>query len=54
MTKKITIEVSDEVHNELLKIQLDKRLKEGGKKPIAVVVAEVLNETLVKTKKAAN
>ena len=50
--KKITIEITEAAHAELLKIQLDKRLKEGSKKTLAVVAAEVLDELLV-IKKAA-
>lgn len=50
--KKLTIEVTDETHNELLKVQLEKRLK-GDKKTLAQVAADVLEETLVKQEKPA-
>lgn len=45
--KKLTITISDQAHGELLKIQLDKRLKENKKTSLADVAAEVLQKTLV-------
>lgn len=48
--KKITITVSDEVHAELLKIQLQKRLKQNKKTSIAEVAAGVLEDFLVDQK----
>jgi phenylpyruvate tautomerase PptA (4-oxalocrotonate tautomerase family) len=45
--KKITITVSEEVHSELLKVQLEKRLKEKKKTSLAEVVSEVLHDFLV-------
>jgi hypothetical protein len=50
--KKLSIEITEETHLELLKVQLDKRMKEGVKKPLAQVAADVLEDCLV-TKKAA-
>ncbi|WP_373399669.1 hypothetical protein V8V91_08430 [Algoriphagus halophilus] len=48
--KKITITVSDEVHAELLKIQLQKRLDEKKKTSLAEVVSSVLEDFLVDQK----
>jgi hypothetical protein len=45
--KKITIAISEESHAELLKIQLDKRLKHKTKTSLAEVTAEVLHDLLV-------
>jgi len=46
--KKITIAISDEAHSELLKIQLERRLKDKKKTSLAEVAADVLHEMLVK------
>ncbi|HYH15730.1 MAG TPA: hypothetical protein VD794_10945 [Flavisolibacter sp.] len=51
MPKKITIEVSDEVHEALIGKQEEKRRAIKAKVPIAIIVAEVLEETLIRTKK---
>lgn len=51
--KKISIEVSEDVHAELLKLQLDRRLKEGDKKPLAQIVSDFLESQLIETKKPA-
>jgi len=45
--KKITISITDEAHAELLKIQLERRLKEKEKTSLAEVAAEVLHDLLV-------
>jgi hypothetical protein len=45
--KKITIAISEEAHAELLKIQLQRRLKEKEKTSLAEVAAEVLHDLLV-------
>ncbi|MGJ1407455.1 hypothetical protein [Sphingobacterium siyangense] len=48
--KKITLEISDEAHMELLKIQLEEKLK-NNKLTIAQTAAKVIEEA-VKEKKA--
>jgi hypothetical protein len=48
MTKKITIEVSDEAHEELVKIQETKKKELKAKVPIAVIAAEVIEDSVVK------
>lgn len=44
---KLTINISDESHAELLKIQLKKRLKEKKKTALAEIAAEVLHNCVV-------
>lgn len=46
--KKITIAVSEEVHSELLKLQLEKRLETKQKTSLAEIVSETLEKFLVK------
>ena len=46
--KKLTINITDEAHAELLKIQLDRRLKENKKTSLAVIAADVLHDCVVK------
>ncbi len=48
MSKKLTIEVSDDVHKQLTNIQDKKKGELKAKVPLAVIAAEVLEETLVK------
>ncbi len=48
MSKKLTIEVSDEVHAQLVAIQDKKKEEVKAKVPLAIIAAEVLEETLVK------
>lgn len=48
MPKKITIEVSDQVHQALLAKQEEKKKAVKAKVPIAIIVAEILEESLVK------
>ena len=48
MGKKLTIEVSDEVHAQLVAIQDKKKAEVKAKVPLAIIAAEVLAETLVK------
>lgn len=47
MTKKITIEVSDEAHEELVKIQEAKKKELRAKVAIAVIAAEVIEKAVV-------
>jgi len=47
--KKITIEISDEAHMELLKLQLDHKLK-GNKLTIAQTAAHVIEKCVLKEK----
>lgn len=48
MSKKLTIEVSDEVHAQLVAMQDKKKGEVNAKVPLAIIAAEVLEETLVK------
>jgi hypothetical protein len=48
--KKMTIEVSDAVHGELMRIQLDRKLKKHSRISLAEVASDELEEKLV-TKK---
>lgn len=51
--KKVSIEITDEAHLELLKLQLEKTIENGGKKiPIAQVIADFLHDSLVDKKPA--
>lgn len=51
MTKKITIEVSEQVHKVLLEKQEEKKKALKAKVPLAVIVSEVLEEVLITVKK---
>lgn len=51
MPKKITIEVSDEVHEALVEKQEEKKKLLKAKVPIAIIVSEVLEKSLLKEKK---
>jgi hypothetical protein len=44
---KITFSITEEAHTELLKIQLEKRLKDKKKTSLAEVAAQVLHDCLV-------
>lgn len=45
--KKLTINISDESHAELLKIQLKKKLEKKKKTSLAEIAAEVLHNCVV-------
>lgn len=49
--KKLTIEITDEAHNELLKIQLEKKLKKEPRTTVKEIAGDYLSECLVKRSK---
>ena len=49
--KKLTISISNEAHNELLKIQLRKKIEKKDKTSLAEIAAEVIEEALTNPKK---
>lgn len=49
--KKLTIEITDEAHDELLKIQLEKRLNKDPRSTVKEIAGDYLSECLIKRKK---
>lgn len=44
--KKLTIEITDEAHNELLKLQLEKKLKKDPRSTVKDIAGDFLSECL--------